>query len=39
VTKVKIDPLEFARYLKRPEIGADEQSLDRYAAEKGHSTS
>lgn len=38
VTKIKIAPLEFARYLKRPEISADEQSLDRYAIEKGNAS-
>ena len=35
VTKVKIDPLEFARYLRRPQVAADGESLDRYAVEKG----
>jgi hypothetical protein len=35
VTKVKIDPLEFVRYLRRPGIAADGESLDRYATEKG----
>lgn len=35
VTKVKIDPLEFARYLRRPQVVADGESLDRYAVEKG----
>ena len=38
VTTVKIDPLEFARYLKRPEVIADEQSLGRYAVEKGNAS-
>lgn len=35
VTKVKIDPLEFARYLRRPQVVADGESLDRYAVKKG----
>lgn len=38
VTKVKINPLEFARYLKRPEISVDDQSLDRFAVEKGNAS-